>query len=234
MLVLLEEVNYKLKKDADLLKAAITKKTRFIEPKGIDKYEVLDCTRILIASNNDDIVDVNNDDEERRFTILKLKDNFTPKTRITFFKTLFDTCSNNRAELLSFLLDRKIKSNLRSKLKTEEYNTMANNNIDPFDQMFYDILEMSDKELNATFNTEFAFCYEYKSGIVYIKKITLKNYYDESYCKYKMTPHAFTKRIKQSRFINARHITEKPICLGNKKHAYLIIPAVNFLRLFKK
>ncbi len=88
-----------------VLKALITDERRFVEPKGVNAYEVDNYARLMMATNNDWAVPAGG--EERRFCVLDVGDNRMQDAE--YFQaivTQMDT--GGREALLAMLLQRDI------------------------------------------------------------------------------------------------------------------------------
>ena len=98
------------------LKTLITEEDRLIEPKGKDAFQVKNFTRLMIASNKSWVVPT--ELEDRRFLIVDVSDKRKNDTQ--YFKMLRDQMNEGGYEaLLWFLMNRKIKTNLRTLPNTE-------------------------------------------------------------------------------------------------------------------
>jgi hypothetical protein len=88
-----------------VLKALITEERRFVEPKGINAYEVDNYARLMMATNNDWAVPAGG--EERRFCVLDVGDNRMQDS--DYFQAIVTQMdSGGREALLHLLLHRDI------------------------------------------------------------------------------------------------------------------------------
>jgi hypothetical protein len=202
LLGFLDDVSFQVKKDSAKMRTLVTSETRYVEKKGKDGYEIADCTRYLITSNHKHVVDVDASVEERRYTMLHLKDQFKLKEERTqedkkynttqrkkkkeYFDQLY-SCINNSADLfLAFLLDREITSNLRVMYGTNLYDDVSVGGLSKIDACLTELGNMTRKELIDTFEGEEDFS---SSGAVvsitddkvHIRKNNFKNYFSDNY-----------------------------------------------------
>jgi hypothetical protein len=99
-----------------VLKALITEERRFVEPKGVNAYEVGNYIRLMMATNNDWAVPAGG--EERRFCVLDVGDNRMQDS--DYFQAIVTQMdSGGREALLYMLLHRDITDvNIRNFPKT--------------------------------------------------------------------------------------------------------------------
>jgi hypothetical protein len=100
------------KQQEGVLKALITEERRFVEPKGVNAYEVKNYVRLMMASNNDWVVPAGG--EERRFCVLDVANNRMQDADY-FGAIVAQMDSGGREALLHMLLNRDISDvNLRA------------------------------------------------------------------------------------------------------------------------
>ena len=131
------------KKNTDFLKGLITEDTATIERKGIDSITVPSFSRLIMASNHDNIVKIEKD--ERRYLYLEVSE--ARKQDFAYFKTLKATLSQPSftGELLQFLLEREIKDfNPRQVPHTEALQAQKLDNLEPLEQWLYYALQTGD------------------------------------------------------------------------------------------
>ena len=131
------------KKNTDFLKGLITEDTATIERKGIDSITVPSFSRLIMASNHDNIVKIEKD--ERRYLYLEVSEDH--KQDFTYFKALKKTLSQPSftGELLQFLLDRDITHfNPRQVPHTEALQAQKLDNLEPLEQWLYYALQTGD------------------------------------------------------------------------------------------
>ena len=131
------------KKNTDFLKSLITEDTATIERKGIDSITVPSFSRLIMASNHDNIVKIEKD--ERRYLYLEVSED--RKQDFAYFKALKHTLSQPSftGELLQFLLDRDIKAfNPRQVPHTEALQAQKLDNLEPLEQWLYYALQTGD------------------------------------------------------------------------------------------
>lgn len=202
LLGFLDDISFQVKKDSAKMRTLVTSETRYVEKKGKDGYEIADCTRYLITSNHKHVVDVDASVEERRYTMLHLKDQFKLRDERTqedkkynttqrkkkkeYFDQLY-SCINTSADLfLAFLLDREIKSNLRVMHSTNLYDDVSVGGLSKIDACLTELRNMSKKELIDTFEGDEDFS---STGVVvnitgekvHIRKNNFKNYFSDNY-----------------------------------------------------
>lgn len=101
------------KKESGKLKRMITEDTLNIEPKGLDRYQVVNYLRLYISSNSDWVVPA--EDDERRYTVFDATD---------AHRVDHDWFANMKAANLSELLDEILKWEITSDIK-HNLNTAA-------------------------------------------------------------------------------------------------------------
>lgn len=93
------------KRHESVLKTLITEDSIMIEAKGLDAEMAMNCTRIIMASNNQWVVPAGGD--ERRFFVLTVSDRMMQNTEY-FGQVIKDMENGGREALLHFLLTRDL------------------------------------------------------------------------------------------------------------------------------
>jgi|5B_taG_2_1085324.scaffolds.fasta_scaffold00395_2 hypothetical protein len=234
LLGLLDDVSFQAKKDAAKMRSLVTSEQRYIERKGVDGYEMEDCTRYLITSNHKHVVDVDASVEERRYTMLKLKNHFPlvgnmdtttwSKAERSFnleqrkkSKEYFDrlySCIYNSADLfLGFLLDREITSNLRKMYATDLYTDVSHMGQKSIDQFLTELSNLTKDELIDTFEgnadngfTESGTVVDIKRRCLYIVKRNFKDHYIDNYASKNLSGQMFNQELRNSFIVEANKI----------------------------
>lgn len=127
------------KKHTDQLKGMITEKTAKIERKGVDSIMVPSFSRLIMASNHENIVSIEKD--ERRYLYLEVSED--KKQNHNYFEALRRTidCPRFTGQLLQFLLERDITNfNPRRVPQTKALGEQKLDNLDPLERWLYTIL----------------------------------------------------------------------------------------------
>lgn len=127
------------KKHTDQLKGQITEKTSSIERKGIDSIPVPSFTRIIMASNHDNIVIIEKD--ERRYLYLEVSEKY--KQNHSYFTKLhnFINAKGFVEKLLKFLKDRDISNfNPRQIPYTQALIEQKIDGLEPLEKWIYNAL----------------------------------------------------------------------------------------------
>lgn len=140
------------KKVTDTLKGMITEKTTTIERKGIDPVEVNSFTRIIMASNHENIVSIEKD--ERRYFYLEVSEHV--KQNSQYFDRLHAVIGETESDqsrfagkLLAYLLDVDLTGyHPRQVPKTEALKLQKLDNLDAADSWIYSVL------MRGTFATD--------------------------------------------------------------------------------
>lgn len=148
------------KKHTDQLKGMITEKTAKIERKGVDSIMVPSFSRLIMASNHENIVSIEKD--ERRYLYLEVSED--RKQNHDYFEALRQVIDNPRftGQLLQFLLERDISNfNPRRVPQTKALGEQKLDNLDPLERWFYSCLKNGQltggqwpaRELSSTLTT---------------------------------------------------------------------------------
>lgn len=127
------------KKHTDQLKGMITEKTAKIERKGIDSIMVPSFSRLIMASNHENIVSIEKD--ERRYLYLEVSEE--RKQDHQYFEALRKVIDNPEftGKLLKFLLERDISNfNPRQVPQTKALGEQKLDNLDPLERWMYSCL----------------------------------------------------------------------------------------------
>lgn len=127
------------KAHTDQLKGMITEKTASIERKGIDTIPVPSFTRLIMASNHDNIVIIEKD--ERRYLYLEV--NEERKQDHAYFEKLHDVINGKgfSEKLLKFLQDRDISNfNPRQIPYTQALVEQKIDSLEPLEKWMYNAL----------------------------------------------------------------------------------------------
>lgn len=127
------------KKHTDQLKGMITEKTAKIERKGIDSIMVPSFSRLIMASNHENIVSIEKD--ERRYLYLEVSEE--RKQDHQYFEALRKVIDKPEftGKLLKFLLERDISSfNPRKVPQTKALGEQKLDNLDPLERWMYSCL----------------------------------------------------------------------------------------------
>lgn len=148
--------------EADQFKSLITDKFQIIEQKGIDSYEIMDYSNIVVCSNNKFVIKVEEDD--RRFFCLELNDCYCKNTK--YFNKLLSTLHEQTAkEFYKFLMEWDISN-------------WDRNNI-PVTKLKQDLIDHSAplyvRFMEDVFNREYII-YQFKNGDY---RIYLQDLYNE-------------------------------------------------------
>jgi putative DNA primase/helicase len=148
------------KKHTDQLKGMITEKTAKIERKGVDSIMVPSFSRLIMASNHENIVSIEKD--ERRYLYLEVSED--RKQNHDYFEALRQVIDNPKftGQLLQFLLERDISNfNPRRVPQTKALGEQKLDNLDPLERWFYSCLKNGQltggqwpaRELSSTLTT---------------------------------------------------------------------------------
>lgn len=140
------------KKVTDTLKGMITEKTTTIERKGIDTIEVNSFTRMIMASNHENIVSIEKD--ERRYFYLEVSEHV--KQNAEYFDRLHNAIGEDEAQqtlfagkLLAYLSDVDLTGyHPRQVPKTDALKLQKLDNLDAVDSWIYSVL------MRGTFATD--------------------------------------------------------------------------------
>lgn len=140
------------KKVTDTLKGMITEKTTTIERKGIDTVEVNSFTRMIMASNHENIVSIEKD--ERRYFYLEVSEHV--KQNAEYFDQLHAATGETQEDqtrfaekLLTYLMGIDLNGyHPRQVPKTEALNAKKLDNLDAIESWIYSVL------LRGTFATD--------------------------------------------------------------------------------
>lgn len=127
------------KRDTDQLKGLITEKTTKIERKHIDGIIVPSFSRLIMASNHENIVSIEKD--ERRYLYLEVSEE--RKQDHDYFEALRRIIDGPKfiGQLLQFLLERDISEfNPRRVPQTKALGEQKLDNLDPLERWLYTIL----------------------------------------------------------------------------------------------
>jgi hypothetical protein len=107
LLVFADEAVWVDNKQAEgILKALVTETSIYIEPKGVDAFQVANYARLIVASNNDRVVPAG--PSERRFCVIDVQSN--RKQDHAYFKAIADDMeTGGREALMQFLLERPLQ-----------------------------------------------------------------------------------------------------------------------------
>lgn len=148
------------KKHTDQLKGMITEKTAKIERKGVDSIMVPSFSRLIMASNHENIVSIEKD--ERRYLYLEVSEE--RKQDHDYFEALRRVIDDPQftGQLLQFLLERDISNfNPRRVPQTKALGEQKLDNLDPLERWFYSCLKNGQltggqwpaRELSSTLTT---------------------------------------------------------------------------------
>jgi len=127
------------KGSTDKLKAMITEKTGSIERKGIDRISLPDYSRIIMATNHENVISIERD--ERRYFYLEVSDRY--KQNREYFKPLHETVDKPdfAGRLLTYLMNIDITDfEPRHVPKTKALEEQKIDNLDPLDKWLFEIL----------------------------------------------------------------------------------------------
>lgn len=127
------------KGSTDRLKAMITETTGSIERKGIDRINLPDFSRIIMATNHENVISIERD--ERRYFYLEVSDRY--KQNREYFKPLHETVNKDdfAGHLLSYLIGIDIADfEPRNVPKTKALEEQKIDNLDPLDKWLFEIL----------------------------------------------------------------------------------------------
>jgi Family of unknown function (DUF5906) len=127
------------KRHESVLKTLITEDTIMIEAKGLDVEIAANCTRLIMASNNEWVVPAGGD--ERRFFVLDVGDKYAQDTKY-FGEMMQQIESGGREALLHMLLNRDIANfDVRSAPKTAALKNQAHLGANLVTQLFIECLD---------------------------------------------------------------------------------------------
>ena len=146
------------KKVTDTLKGMITEKTTTIERKGIDTIEVNSFTRIIMASNHENIVSIEKD--ERRYLYLEVSEHV--KQDETYFDPLHravgeteDQQATFASKLLGYLLDINLAGYHPRKVpKTDALKLQKLDNLEAIDSWIYSVLQRGTFAIESSLATD--------------------------------------------------------------------------------
>lgn len=121
-----------------ILKALVTEKTLYIEPKGVDAFQLANYIRLIVASNNDRVVPAG--PSERRFCVIDVQSN--RKQDHAYFAAIDEDMKNGgREALMHFLLHWPLQGvNLRAFPQTAALDEQKIRNMDPVVAFWLDVL----------------------------------------------------------------------------------------------
>lgn len=125
-----EAANTRRHSDANKMKSIITDKTRRVEPKNVNAYQIRDCARYILTSNQvNDAVAIVDGKNDRRYAVFQVNDDYSfssnTKTEIekkNYWGQFHKWCSDrtNLAKVHRFLADLKYDRDIiRSPIDTE-------------------------------------------------------------------------------------------------------------------
>lgn len=146
------------KKVTDTLKGMITEKTTTIERKGIDTIEVNSFTRMIMASNHENIVSIEKD--ERRYFYLEVSEHV--KQNKEYFDRLHNAIGENETQqtlfagkLLSYLLDVDLTGyHPRQVPKTDALKLQKLDNLEAADSWIYSVLQRGTFATDSVLDSE--------------------------------------------------------------------------------
>ncbi len=228
LLVFIDEVTYNLKKSSAILRDNVTSETNAIERKGFETTIEKNCARYLLAGNYKDAIEFDENNDERRFTVINMTNRINDNNeRSTYFEDLITNCNKYKNELLTYLLTRNITSDLTNKFTTEFYKECSRVNISPIDLYIKEVLESTISELEAVFNTPYEDKLTIRKGYIYINRQAFKTYYEQ--LNDKTTNYIFTNMLNNSREcinnkIDVSHGPSLNIHFSGKKQRCIAIP----------
>jgi len=168
------------------LKGLITEDTIWIEPKNIDKFEIRNHLRILMASNHGWVVPA--DANERRMCVLDVGNNKRQNSK--YFDAITKQMKNGgRAALLYELMEFNLKgTDLRDFPKTEALLDQKINTMDSVGKFWHHVLESGDLVAGEWNKGEINTKSLYTNFIEFTKDVGLH---------YRHTPTEFGIRIKK-------------------------------------
>lgn len=123
------------------MKDLITSKTRLVEPKGIDPYLVPNYSRLIITSNDRNLI--NAACNERRYLLLEASSKYIGQTE--YFDALVEEMENGGYEAMLYdLQHREITSNLRVPPKTEALLEQKITSLKPAERLLLDAITTGD------------------------------------------------------------------------------------------
>jgi hypothetical protein len=230
LLVFIDEVTYELKKSSAVLRDSITSETNSIERKGFETTIEKNCARYLLAGNFKDAIEFDENNDERRFTVINMVNRIDDDIkRSNYFDDLTRTCLKYKNELLTYLLNHKITSNLTNKFTTDFYKECAKDNVSPIDSFLKELLSSDLKTLESIFNTNsFDINVTERKNSILITKQAFKAYFESIYDK--VTNFVFNKMMTNSRerIVNKIEFNGKPMVINSKTQRCVIIPKESF------
>ncbi len=122
------------KKESGKLKRMITEDTLNIEPKGLDRYQVVNYLRLYISSNSDWVVPA--EDDERRYTVFDATD--AHRQDHDWFRKMKEA---NLSELLDEIQNWEITSDIRHNLDTKALNDQKQQGWSVYEEFLADSLD---------------------------------------------------------------------------------------------
>ena len=140
LLMVFDEAFYsKDKRTNEQIKTLITSETMKIERKYVDSYKVENISRILITSNSNHVVEM--DEDSRRYFAVEIPDD--KKEDIDYFNFLRDQIRENKEALLKYFLEDVVvdrKRLITSSLQTDAMRNQIKASFDSFDSWVERIL----------------------------------------------------------------------------------------------
>ncbi len=144
-----EAMNTRRRADALRMKSMITDKTRRIEPKGVDAYEVEDCARYYLTSNEvTDAVAIVDGADDRRYTVQHVSEKYAHRSEMPldkkqeYWRSLYKWGDNieNLSKLHRYFIDLDYdKMLIRSPLSSKARDTMQQHSQRGFDDWLMQI-----------------------------------------------------------------------------------------------
>ncbi len=145
-----EALNSRRHADANKLKSMITDKTRRIEPKNINAYEIEDVARYLMTSNEiNDAVAIVDGQNDRRYTVIHVNESYSSRSdmnedhRVKFWNDLYAwvEVESNMAKLHRHLLMHEYdRALIRKPLETKARNNIQQHSQRGFDDWLMQIV----------------------------------------------------------------------------------------------
>lgn len=128
------------KKSTDKLKGLITEKSQRVERKSVNAFNVPSYTRLILASNHENILHIEKD--ERRYLSLRVSDKYQQHTE--YFKKLKEVTNNPEflSKLLRYLMDYDIsKFAVMTVPKTKDLTHKKIDNLSSIERWAYDTIK---------------------------------------------------------------------------------------------
>lgn len=145
-----EALNTRRRGDALRMKSMITDRTRRIEPKGVNAYEIEDCSRYFLTSNEiTDAVAIVDGADDRRYTVQHVNELYaersskSPDEKKAFWDRIYKWGDDpeNLSKLHRYLLDHKYeRAMIRSPLPTKARETIQQHSQRGFDDWLMQIV----------------------------------------------------------------------------------------------